>query len=68
MLEVVVISSDCLCAHTARNRPFAGPDEVPGLESGDFNGSCIVLVGGIGRTSEPMQVVRIPIVIVKCIT
>lgn len=54
MLEVAVISSDCLRAHTARNRPLTGSDDVPGLQDGDSGGSCIVLVGGTGRTSERM--------------
>lgn len=61
-----MISSDCMCAHKARNRPFAGPDEVPGLESGGSNGSCIVFVGGTGTTSE--RVACIPIVKIHHVT
>lgn len=66
VLEVAVISSDCVRAQEARNRPFAGPDEVPGLESGDSNGSCIVFVGGTGTTSE--RVACIPIVKIHHVT
>jgi hypothetical protein len=60
VLGVALISSDCLCSHTAHNRPFIGLDEVPGLDSGDPGGGCILLVGGTGRTPE--RVVCIPIV------
>lgn len=63
-----MISSDYPCAHTARNKPFAGADEVTGLESDDSNGSCIVLVGGTGRTSERMARGRIPIVKIHHVT
>jgi len=54
ILDVAVISSDCLRAHTARDRPFTGSDDVPGLQDGNSDGSCIVLVGGSGGTSERM--------------
>ena len=64
VLEVAVISFDCLNAYTARDRPFAGPDEVSASEADGSNGSCIVSVGGTGRTSErmPHHSVTIPIV------
>lgn len=52
MLNVALISSGCLRAHTTRNRPFAGSDEVTGPGGDNSDGSCIVLLGGIGRTSE----------------
>lgn len=52
MLEVALISPGRLRVHTTCNRPFTDSDEVAGPGSGDFDGSCIVLAGGIERTSE----------------
>jgi len=58
MLEVVVISSNRLRARTACNRPFTGSDGATEVEASDSTGSCIVSIGGTGRTPE--QMARLP--------
>ena len=49
---MAAISSDCLRAHIAHDRPFPVPDEVAGPELDDSAGSCIASVGSTGGTSE----------------
>lgn len=60
MLRVAVVSSNRLRAHTTRDGPFLGPDEVAGPDVDDSSGSCIASNGGIGtgRTSERIPAIR----------